>query len=468
MPTTSNHDIQRNTKYEIRNTIFSFFWRLTILILPLQTRWFSEASLAGWAFEQGRLSFYISWIPLIATVVLGLFMPKTDLPKKLRVNLFWLIALTCAISIVSTPLDIRAASMWWVQILLLLSFFVTLLRADIKLVSILSWFIVSLIPHAFFAIYQALFQHVPGWSWIGVATQDPKNLGVSVVQTGDFRFLRAYGGFPHPNILGGFMAFGILISGWLFLRLDELRSKWIELSILAAIPLFTVALFYSFSRSAWLALAMGLIILLIFVVFNRTHQKLDPIKIAIFSIAVIASFITFAFINQDYFLSRVGISPEPARLEQQSTSARTDSLTNGIRVFQSHPIFGTGPNSELPALALQNATLFSKEGHPANAGLGDSSPLEPPHNVFILILANFGIAGSLIIFGFLLFLLRQILNHWKLGDPNHRGLLLAALVSWLVISLFDHYLYTLWSGQLLSIITFFIIFSWLKKNPQHN
>ncbi len=467
MPTTSNHKKIHNSKFIIHN-FFEFFWRLTILILPLQTRWFSDASLAGWAFEQGRLSFYISWIPLIITVILGLFMPKIDLPKKLRANLFWLIALIGAISIASTPLDIRASSMWWVQILLLLSFFVTLMRADIKLASILSWFIISLIPHAIFALIQAWLQFVPGWSWVGVAAQDPKNLGVSVVQTGDFRFLRAYGGFPHPNILGGFMAFGILIAGWLFLRMDELRNKWTELSILAVIPLFTVALFYSFSRSAWLALAVGFITFLLFVVFNRTHQKIDPIKIAIFSIAVIASFITFAFINQEYFLSRVGISPEPARLEQQSTSARTDSITNGIRVFQSHPIFGTGPNSELPALALQNATLFSKEGHPANAGLGDFRPLEPPHNVFILILANFGVAGSLIIFGFLLFLLRQILNNWKIGDPNHRGLLLATLGLWLVISLFDHYLYTLWSGQLLSILTFFIIISWLKKNPQHN
>jgi O-antigen ligase len=463
MPTTSNHDIQRNTKYEIRNSIFSFFWRLTILILPLQTRWFADASLAGWAFEQGRLSFYISWIPLIITVILGFFLPKTDLPKKIRVNLFWLIALIAAINIASTPLDIRATSMWWIQILLLLSFFITLLRAGTKLDSVLAWFIVSLVPHAIFALIQVWIQHVPGWSWIGVAIQDPKNLGVSVVQTGDLRFLRAYGGFSHPNILGGFMAYGILIAGWLFLHADELRNKWIELSILSAIPLFTVALFYSFSRSAWLALAVGFFTLLILSAINRAKEKIDPLKIMIFSIAVIVSFATFAFINQDYLMSRVGMAFESSRLEQQSTLARTNSIKNGIRVFQAYPIFGTGPNSELPAFSAMESPLVKGGDLTQSVKTGDSRPLEPPHNVFILILANFGAAGSLIIFGFLLFLLRQILNRWKTGSLPYRVLLSALLVSWLTISLFDHYLYTLWSGQILSVLTMFIILGWLVK-----
>ncbi len=457
-----------NSKYIIHNFLFGIFWRLSVIVLPLQARWFSEASLVDQVFEQGRLSFYISWIPLIITIILGFFVRKIGLPKKLQANLFWLIFLIGAISFVSTPLSIRATSMWWAQILLLLSFFITLLRAEVKLISILSWFIISLIPHAIFALIQVWIQYVPGWSWIGVAMQDPKNLGVSVVQTGDFRFLRAYGGFPHPNVLGGYMVYGILIAGWQFLRFDESKNKWIELAILSTIPLFTIVLFYSFSRSAWLSLVFGFLILLIFSVLNHVKKNIDPFKIIIFFITIITSFATFAFINQDYFLSRAGVSIETSRLEQQSSSARIESIKNGIRVFQANPIFGTGPNSELPALTLLNTTSFNKEGYSTNIKLINSLPLEPPHNIFILILANFGVAGSLIIFGFLLFLLRQILDHWPFGDPSIRDLLLSLFVSWLVISFFDHYLYTLWSGQFLSVLVFFIIIYWLKKNPQHN
>jgi O-Antigen ligase len=459
MISTSNPKLKPDTRYKILDTSFAFLWRLTIILLPIQARWFSDASLLGWPFEQGRLSFYISWIPLITTIILGFFIPKINLSKKLRTNLFWLIALLGTINIVSTPVDIKATSMWWVQVILLATFFITLLRTKVDLKSIFSWLIIALIPHAIFALAQVFLQYVPGWSWIGVAVQDPRHLGVSVVQTNDLRFLRAYGGFPHPNILGGFMTFGILLSTWLFLLPRKLSNKWSELLILSTIPLFTVALFYSFSRSAWIALAFGFFVLLFLTLIKKDDQKSDWIKTSLPIIAVTATILTFAFINWELTSSRLGLAPEPVRLEQQSVSERSQSLKNGIKVFQAYPILGTGPNSELPALA-NLTTPFSKGGQ------GGFAPLEPPHNVFILILANFGISGSLIIFGFLLFLLRQALTHWKIGDPNLRALSIALITSWLVISMFDHYLFSLWSGQFLSITIVFVLIYWLNNRQK--
>ncbi|MDF1497335.1 MAG: O-antigen ligase family protein [Patescibacteria group bacterium] len=493
MTSISSHNKPQDTRFKIQDTIFGFIWRLTILLLPLQTRWFSNSTLAGWPFEQGRLSFYISWIPLIITIILSFFVPKTNLSKKLRINLFWFVVLLGAINIVSTPVDIRASGMWWIQIFLLTAFFITLLRANISLKSILSWFVISLIPHAILAFVQVSLQYVHGWSWIGVATQDPKNLGVSVVEAGDLRFLRAYGGFPHPNILGGFMTFGILIATWISTNVpfDQLKNKIDArgstptqgggrgIFLITTIPLFAMALFYSFSRSAWIALAVSLSLVLVKLPFDQIKNKIDarwgtPTHgggrgiISLRSLGVlffiIATFSFFAYLNWELFSTRVGLAPEPARLEIQSTSARSDSLTDGIKVFQAYPIFGTGPNSELPALSAIERPLVKGGDLTQGVKSGDFRPLEPPHNVFVLILANFGTAGALIIFGFLLFLLRQILIHWRSGDSNLRSLSVALLFSWLIISLFDHYLYTLWSGQLLTIFTAFIIIFWLNKN----
>ncbi len=285
--------------------------------------------------------------------------------------------------------------MWWVQIFLLAAFFITLLRTKVSLTSILSWFIISLVPHAIFAIAQSWLQYVHGWSWIGVATQDPRNLGVSVVEAGDLRFLRAYGGFPHPNILGGFMAYGIIIATWLSTKLpfDQIKSKidvkWRRIFYLITIPLFTTALFYSFSRSAWIALAISLPFVLVNLPFDQIKSKLDVrgstptqgggrgiiyLRSLGVLLSILATFSIFAFINWELFSTRIGITPEPARLEVQSTTARSDSLADGIKVFQAYPIFGTGPNSELPALSHLRNTLFSKGTSNTKCWIGRLKP----------------------------------------------------------------------------------------------
>lgn len=472
---------------ELKTRIFGLMWRLAILILPLQTRFFSEASLSGWPFEQGRLSFYISWLPMITAVALGYFLPKTELPKKLNLNIFLLFALLGGLTIATTPIDIHASAMWWVQIFLLSAFFITLLRAKVNLKNILFWFILSLIPQAIFAVAQFFLQYVPGSSLLGVAAQDPKSLGVSVIQVADMRFLRAYGAFPHPNILGGFMAFGALLSAWLYSQkqkssqtsesfqklagesLSEKKQapspdkRYAGLVLLAALPIFSSALFYSFSRSAWLAFMLGMITLVVFTLIKKDAQKKLVIKPLS---AVLLTLIPLSIIHIDLTASRLGLSPALARLEVQSIDARSDSITNGIKVFQTYPVFGTGPNAELPALAKLTSVEESES----------MMPLEPPHNVFIIILANWGVAGSLIIFGFSLFLLRRILKKWS-QESNLKPVAISLMASWLVISLFDHYPYSLWPGQYLSLLTAFILISWLNseqkllessetKNPQ--
>ncbi len=453
-------------------TLYDFSWRFTILILPWQARWFASASLGGWPFEQGRLSFYISWLPMIASIVLGYFLPKANLPKKLSANIFWFFAILSGITIITNPIDIRAVSMWWLQIFLLTAFFIILLRTKTQFEKVLFWIILSLIPHALFAVMQFFIQYVPGTSLLGMASQDPKSLGVSVIQVADMRFLRAYGGFPHPNILGGFMVFGILIGSWLYSQLNcfakhdnkanQAESREADLKrlfFLAIIPIFTTALFYSFSRSAWLALLVGMTVMIAITFLRGSTQKAEGLKVLS---VILLTFLPLTIIHWDLAASRFGLTTEPARLERQSTNARTDSIKDGVRIFQAYPIFGTGPNAELPALAKLTAPL-NKGGE---GGL--SKPLEPPHNVFILILANWGTAGSLVIFGFILFLLRQIMRAWPYSSPIYKSLAISLLAAWLTISLFDHYLYSFWPGQLLSLLTAYILIFWLISNKNTN
>jgi hypothetical protein len=51
-------------------------WRLAILALPWQTRWFAEGpALGGLPWEQGRWAFYLSYIPLGITVLMACLEP---------------------------------------------------------------------------------------------------------------------------------------------------------------------------------------------------------------------------------------------------------------------------------------------------------------------------------------------------------------------------------------------------------
>ncbi|MFA6504302.1 MAG: hypothetical protein WCT54_05265, partial [Patescibacteria group bacterium] len=256
-----------------RESIFEFAWRATILALPWQTRIFWDAQLAGWPWEQGRLSFYASWIPMLLAIVtfviLGRVRRDPGIQKEkqnpfdlsLRRNLFWLVTALGACTIIASPPPIGAAAMWWIQIILLASFFIVLLRADVNPRKVAFWFVIALIQHALLAIWQFATQTVVGSSLLGMSTQLPIDLGVSVVQTSAGRFLRAYGGFPHPNILGGWMAVGLLIVLTSFPLLrggkDRPRSAAEDRGLWSVEAVFTLALFYSFSRSAWLAAAVG-------------------------------------------------------------------------------------------------------------------------------------------------------------------------------------------------------------------
>jgi O-antigen ligase len=476
---------------------FEVAWRLAILSLPWQTRLFFDASLAGWPWEQGRISIYLSWLPLLVVVILGLFQPKRALPLALRRNLFWLIVALGACSVVAAPSPATAAMQWWIQMMLLAAFCITLLRTQVQINKIALWFVISLVPHAILAVAQFMTQTVWASKWLGMAAQFPGNLGVSVVQTATGRFLRAYGGFPHPNILGGWMAVGLVISVWL-LSLTSVGERACpvfftgsRIYIRGIEGLFTLALFYSFSRSAWVAATIGLA-LFVFLSFRAKSRNLDrnlkpdpsissdstqddkrKSQLLTFAIPVIL-FAVLTIIHHDLVFTRLDAGA--SRLERKSVVTRLQTLRDGVYLFKAAPLFGTGPNSELPALAslkkqwieedsIRITALGQFPGHPnswnaeayVRSRMAAIGPLEPPHMVWLLILVNFGTVGALFIFGFGLFILRQIFEKWSSFSQHDGSLFIPLLSVSLIVGFLDHYSWSLWSGQALSAIILFLV-----------
>ena len=88
---------------------------------------------------------------------------------------------------------------------------------------------------------------------------------MSIVATDDGeRWIRAYGLTAHPNILGGVLAFGLLV-----IASAQGHGRWTRLIRMATFGLGVAALFLTFSRAAWIAFAVGLGVAIVMLAIRR-------------------------------------------------------------------------------------------------------------------------------------------------------------------------------------------------------
>ncbi|KKW01639.1 MAG: hypothetical protein UY34_C0010G0088 [Parcubacteria group bacterium GW2011_GWA2_48_9] len=109
-------------------------------------------------------------------------------------------------------------------------------------------FAISGVIQSILGIMQVLMQKVFSSTVLGMAAHTPEAIGAAVVGTTEGRFLRAYGSFPHPNTLAGFLVICLLLSiGW-YLRAS---ARWERMCALAAQGIISAGIVSTFSRSAW-------------------------------------------------------------------------------------------------------------------------------------------------------------------------------------------------------------------------
>lgn len=423
--------------HSIKQRVFEVTWRLAILSLPWQARWFSDASLAGWPWEQGRWSVYGSMILIGIAVVCA---PKrfeiwenAESRTKVRRLALAVLVLGSILSLFGDSRALRPVMQWWLQVTILGLFVRALWRARVSAVSLARWFVLSLLPCVLLGFWQSATQMVVASKWFGIAQHLPQTLGTSVVEVAGARLLRIYGPFPHPNIFGAWLALGLILCVWLVVRS---RRSIEAMGWIATAASLSVALVLTFARSAWLgagcALAVGF-----FLIWSKTSERMSRhFLLGIFAIMACAALTTVS-IERRFVFARL----DPGlRLEAKSINVRAQSLADGWRVFWAHPMFGVGPNAELLSLA----------------GSGQAkAPLEPPHAVFLLILADVGLLGALAFF--------VLLGSWgSIMQTKMIPFLLAVALP----GLFDHFLWSNWSGQ--GIVAIFALFSLLLSVPVYS
>lgn len=406
---------------------------LFIFLLPWQTRWIWQPGyLAGGPWEYGTFSLYGVDILLILLIILSFFIKGRE--AKAIKNIWILILAFLFISFLSIFGASNQELGWYAFIRLLegAAIFWLVWRSQFSLVKAGVAFASAGFIQSGFAIYQFFSQSSPAFKWLGLASQDPGVLGDFVVGTNTGRFLRAYGSLPHPNMLGGFLVMAIIILLGLYFYLNHSQSsRWFllkDLLIIISLVVITFGLLLTFSRSAWLALAVALAILFLVNIFRK--RKLQVWLLAKATIVMLlVAVMTFVMIPELFETRALG----QVRLEIKSTQERIAYYSDAKKLIEKNWLKGVGVGNYTQAVYNQIDSFR------------ESWDYQPVHNIYLLVGTETGIFG-LIVFLLLLFeIIKNII--FKISRSGDWFLVNSSiLIAFLVIGFFDHYFWTLSFG----------------------
>jgi hypothetical protein len=294
--------------------------------------------------------------------------------------------------------------------------FLGLAQSNVLLAPILTAFLAGLGIQALIGLGQVVRQGPLGLP--GELTLDPAREGASIIAVGGSRWLRAYGLTFHPNVLGGFMAVGLLVS----LPLLERRS------IQLVWWLVWIGLLLSFSRAAWLGAGLALPPLAAWLAWRHPHLR-RALRNSVALAAIAMVLVGTLFSGQ--LLARVG---SLAVAEDQSLRERGEMIVLALEIIAARPLTGVGAGN-FP-LAMQAS--------------GTSTLPQFAHNVPILLAAEIGVAAGALWCWLWLAPGRLLDRHAR--DPSPWPVVLIA--AWLalgVIGLWDSYPWALNQGCLLTV-----------------
>lgn len=280
---------------------------------------------------------------------------------------------------------------------------------------------------SFVAIFQSMKQGSLGLSFLGETFLSPTLPGVAKVALDDQNFLRSYGTFLHPNILGGWIAF--LILPMLSVRYRE------KVFYTALLFVFLLGLVLTFSRTAWLALLFGLIMYHVF-----TRKRFSPKAVIVF-LSLFLLFIV-AFNVGGVLFKRISFQ------DRSAFDQRKEFLAVSFDMAKKHPL-GVGLNNFTLALPDIVARPLAPWEH------------QPVHNVFALFINELGVPGGLfyMFFWFSLFfwLLKKVRVTPSQYEKNYGYLLMGSHLVVTLLQFFDHYVVSQAAGLALLFLFLMLV-----------
>ncbi|MDR1371055.1 MAG: O-antigen ligase family protein [Dysgonamonadaceae bacterium] len=213
------------------------------------------------------------------------------------------------------------------------------------------------------------------------------------------------GSFNNTGIFGGFVAMGFISALGLIFSVKQPVIR-IVLGLLL-IPI-TIQLIYSQSRAAWVAAAVGTLILLLPAIRKLTKSKAT---ILISILLIVCVFFSFKFYH----------------LKKDSADGRLLIWTVSWNMIKERPLTGWGPGGFQKNYLLWQGEYFKNHPDSSLAALADD--IVYPFNEFLKIGVEQGIVGLLFALGIIFFIF---------GNPASAPVLRAILASLIGFSCFSY------------------------------
>ncbi|MEK7103251.1 MAG: O-antigen ligase family protein [Patescibacteria group bacterium] len=303
------------------------------------------------------------------------------------------------------------------------------------------------------AWHQYLNQHIGANKWLGLAYHSSRELGDSVVENVLRRFLRAYGTFAHPNMLGIYLAIALVIC---FALVWCVKKKWQGYLLLIAWMSIVSGLILTFSRAGWIAALVGSLGFLVTKLMMRKHVRIFSEHHQGFGmLMVVSSIIVIGALGYGLWepvSTRLGIGGLQ-RLETMSLQERGTSISEGVNIAQSSLPFGVGLGQYTYTVYLKDKTQHHEK---------PSYSYQPTHAVPLLIVSELGVAGIVglicIVVGLVWLVMVRIKTIVSEFDAVRVSLSVSLLLVLIVAMMSDHFLWTTHVGTILvaTVMTLFL------------
>ena len=251
-----------------------------------------------------------------------------------------------------------------------------------------------------------------GLGFLGESQVVSGMVGSSFVELSGQVFLRAYGTFPHPNVLGGFLLMAMFLGICMYNRRKLAGSLLIVISFLSMI--------FTFSR---ISILLGVVVILVLLLKEFLFKK--------------KSLLSFS-LSPLLLLERFGNLLNGG---DRSWSERLDLMKSSFRVIKENWLFGAGGGNFVKGM----------EGFVPRGSSGILLT-QPVHNIFLLCISEFGVLGFLLIFYVLFYGVIKNIRRISLY-----GILILFVI--VVIGVFDHYLFSLPQGMVIFFSLLFLLSS---------
>lgn len=269
-----------------------------------------------------------------------------------------------------------------------------------------------------------------GWQWLGEWLFTVKTPGIAKIMVDGRPFLRPMATFAHPNIAAAILVTSLPLAAWWWKAAEgryawpahDHRLVWLGRGWLLVI---LIALFVSFSRSAWLISVILLGVGAVWAWSPKLVVRAVP-RLAWSKLAVLPSAIVLSWLAGPLALGRFEAL---ATTDRWSWGLRRELEDVAWALWQSHPWLGVGLNS----FTLHVPTVF----------YGLVRWQQPVHNVWLLALSELGGLGLLALSGLFLSTVSWLaLVVWRRNVTFGIAVIGTVWMSVLALSFIDHYWWT--------------------------